>query len=499
MPLWREVLWPDVIEWIRLPLVVFALAGLIGLGEVLRRLTHLAPEYSRKFVHIAVGAALLLAPRLFISPIPLLILSVIFALINGVAIKAGWLKGIHGPARRSLGTVYFPVSLFLLTLFLWHRSPDVVVLSMFVFSMGDAAAAIVGESLKKPTVYTMSGDPKSVEGSLAMFLVTGLSTIGGLWYLAPHMIASWEFILVMSGAAAVLGTLWEALSSKGFDNLTVPLSHGFVFSLFLLPTTGISLQQFSMGISLGLLVGVTAYLVRALSLSGSAATTILAAIIFGIGGWKWAMPIVVFFVFSSALSFAGRTLKSDLESVFEKSSTRDHGQVAANGGVAGLLALLSFAVPGVDWYPAYIGAIAAVTADTWGTEFGIMFRGRTVSLIGFREVARGSNGGVSLAGSAAAVAGATLIGAIGGQWTGEAATVVVGLFAGVAGASVDSLVGESLQARFRCFVCQKETERTSHCGQATDRVGGLRWLRNDGVNWACAVAGACVAYVLAIR
>lgn len=496
MPLWREVLWPDIIEWIRLPLVVGALAGLIVVGEFLRKAGHFAPEFSRKFVHIAVGAALLLAPRLFISPVPILLLSILFALSNGVAIRAGWLKGIHGPKRRSLGTVYFPISLGVLTILLWHHSPEMVVLAMFTFSMGDAAAAIVGESLKKPTSYNLTGDAKSIEGSIAMFAASIVSMLGGIWFLMPELLSSWYFLAVLVTASALLATAWEALSSKGLDNITVPLSHGLVLSVFLIPTIGVSIPQFALGLSLGILVAVGAFAARALSASGAVATCLLAAVIYGLGGWMWTMPIVVFFVFSSALSFYGRSMKADLDSVFEKSSTRDHGQVGANGGIPGAIMLLHYMMPSIDWYPAYVGAIAAGTADTWGTEVGTMFRGRTITLAGFKDVPRGSNGGVSIAGSLAGIAGAAFVSGVAGQWTLSWSTVLMGTLGGVSGGVVDSLLGSLAQARHRCTVCGKGTERAEHCGAPTEFTGGLRWLRNDGVNWACGATGAFVAWAL---
>jgi uncharacterized protein (TIGR00297 family) len=223
---------------------------------------------------------------------------------------------------------------------------------------------------------------------------------------------------------------------------------------------------------------------------------LLATVVFGLGGWMWAMPIVVFFAFSSALSFYGRSRKADLDSVFDKSSTRDHGQVGANGGIAGAIVLLHYLVPSVNWYPAYVGAVAAATADTWGTEVGTLFRGRTITLAGFTEVPRGSNGGVSLAGSLAGALGAAFISGVAGQWTGSWDTVIVGTVGGVAGGIVDSLLGSLLQARFRCGVCGKATERREHCSAPTEFVGGLRWLTNDGVNWSCAAAGAITAFAM---
>ncbi|MEK6650833.1 MAG: DUF92 domain-containing protein, partial [Bacteroidota bacterium] len=98
-----------------------------------------------------------------------------------------------------------------------------------------------------------------------------------------------------------------------------------------------------------------------------------------------------------------------------------------------------------------------------------------------------------------AVTGAALIGAVGAQWTRDWTMAVVGILAGMAGATADSLLGETLQARFRCVVCGRETERTVHCETSTEHTGGLLRLRNDGVNWACAAVGVAVAYLISMR
>lgn len=125
-----------------------------------------------------------------------------------------------------------------------------------------------------------------------------------------------------------------------------------------------------------------------------------------------------------------------------------------------------------------------------------MSRGRTITLAGFKEVPRGSNGGVSIAGSLAGIAGAAFVSGVAGQWTSSWSTLVAGTLGGVSGAVVDSLLGSLAQARYRCTVCGKGTERAEHCGARTEFTGGWRWLRNDGVNWVCGVTGATVAWAL---
>jgi len=47
--------------------------------------------------------------------------------------------------------------------------------------------------------------------------------------------------------------------------------------------------------------------------------------------------------------------KEQFEHLFEKTSTRDWGQVAANGGIAGILILVQYALPNENFYPAYLG------------------------------------------------------------------------------------------------------------------------------------------------
>ncbi len=488
---------PDAAEWQRFVIVVLVISGAIGLSELLRKTFHLHPEFSRKIVHGGVGFGILFGPDLFVSPVPILLLSALFTAVNFMAVRKGWLKGMHGLARRqSYGTVYFPISLFVLALFFWQRSPEIVVLSMFTFSLGDAAAALVGESLRSPHTFSLTGDPKSYEGSAALAFVTWAAVVAGSLVLWHPLQPSWYFLFIMGGSVAVVATATEALSSKGLDNLTLPFANAVVLSVFLFPSTQAPVDQVLLGISFGLIIAALSYAARFLTLSGSVSTFLLAAVMYGFGGWKWTIPILVFFILSSLLSVYGKRAKVDLASVFEKSSTRDHGQVAANGGVAGVLLLVQYAFPGIDLYPAFIGSIAAVTADTWGTEVGVLSKGETVSLTTFRPVPRGTSGGVSLAGTMAGAAGAFLIAALGSQWVSSTALLIAGLIGGVSGSVADSIIGETLQARFRCSVCGKETERHIHCGTGAVHVSGKRSLRNDTVNVLCAVVGAAVTYLL---
>jgi uncharacterized protein (TIGR00297 family) len=254
------------------------------------------------------------------------------------------------------------------------------------------------------------------------------------------------------------------------------------------------LAQFLLGGIFGLFVAVIFNRLKLLTFSGSVATFLLAVIIFGIGGLAWAVPIVTFFVTSSLLSRLGAVRKREFREMFEKPGARDWGQVAANGGAAGLLALLAGLFPDHDFYLLYLAALAAATADTWSTEIGVLSKGRVVSIVTFHPVPAGTSGGVSAFGTLGGVLGSVVLALSGYYWYREVTLAVIVIAGGIVGSVIDSMIGATLQGRFRCASCARETERSIHCGVVAEHVGGIRWIGNDVVNVACTVAGVLAAW-----
>jgi len=255
-------------------------------------------------------------------------------------------------------------------------------------------------------------------------------------------------------------------------------------------------SQLLLGAFFACIIAAGSYAYRFLTLSGAIATLSLGVIVFGIGGWQWAVPILTFFLLSSLLSKYGRSRKEQYDAIFGKSYTRDWGQVAANGGIPGVIVLLSAFFPIYDFYPFYLGALAAVTADTWGTEIGILTRGRTLSVVSLQPVSPGTSGGISQNGTIAGAIGAVVIALSGYAWFLDLKTALVILLAGMAGSLIDSIVGATLQVQFRCEVCGKQTERKVHCGRQTTKLAGVSWIDNDIVNFFCSLVGALIAGVL---
>jgi uncharacterized protein (TIGR00297 family) len=210
-------------------------------------------------------------------------------------------------------------------------------------------------------------------------------------------------------------------------------------------------------------------------------------------------PVLVFFVSSHMLGLYRRQERFLAESLFAKTGSRDAWQVIANGGVAGTCAVGWFYFRWDGWYMATLGALAAATADTWATEIGVVAHSKPRLITNFTYVDAGTSGAVSLSGTLAALSGATVLGLGGLPWIPEGVrgeTILAVSISGLAGSLVDSFLGATLQARFRCGVCGKISEKTVHCSAPAVRIGGLRIVSNDAVNLFCTISGAFFSLIL---
>lgn len=260
------------------------------------------------------------------------------------------------------------------------------------------------------------------------------------------------------------------------------------------------------GLIVAALIARAAWTVRSLTASGRVAATVVGSAIVGAAGWWSGFVMVVFFATSSALSIYASHRSAIGEQI--RGKRRDAVQVLANGGVPTLCALVSLIVanPG-PWRVALIAGIAGAAADTWATEIGRLANGRTWMITTWREAVPGTSGAISQIGSLGSFAGALLIAlagaggeALGAFEPGLTGAVLISIvtIAGVVGSATDSLLGATVQARYRCRACGVPTEAPVHrCGTRSTRTGGLRWMTNDTVNALAIATSAGLALILA--
>ncbi len=254
------------------------------------------------------------------------------------------------------------------------------------------------------------------------------------------------------------------------------------------------------GFLLALLIASLAYRARSLSKSGAFAAMILGTIIFGLGGIPWAVLLLTFFFTSSALSRAFKKRKQGLSEKYSKGDQRDAGQVFGNGGLAAAFVLFHFFYPdsNIGWI-GFAASLAAVNADTWATELGVLNPSPPRMITDLRKrVEKGTSGGVSLVGTLASLAGSALIAALASLFTANWSLFLLITFSGLAGSLFDSFLGATAQAMYFCPKDQKETEKhpLHTCGTETVHLRGWKWLTNDWVNFACGAFGVIVALAI---
>lgn len=481
------------------------LVAFIVLSELIRRYLLWTSEVTRKIVHIGTGVLIFFACYFLESGAPLVIIGVFFTAFNFLCVRFNWFAGMHSTDRHTYGTVYYPLAFTLLVMAGWESHRYVIAGAMLILAVGDALAALVGQKIKIRHVYFLSADRKTIEGSLAMFFSSWLAA-GFTFAVFDVRIAGDISPVLITFIIAAVATVVEAISSRGSDNLTLPLASAW---LIFTAGTGNSAQveQLVLGFLLSSAAAMLSYRLRFLSLSGSAGAFLLGFVVYGIGGWAWTLPILVFFIASSVISKLGQERKSSAHLIFEKGSVRDVGQVAANGALPGLVVILAGFFPDDGWFMIYCGMIAAVTSDTWSTEIGTLFRGKPRNILNFQKVEVGTSGGVSWVGLLGGFFGAGMIAVSGWmarpEWQTSNPGWVIPLMitlAGIAGSLFDSLLGATLQSQYRCRACGKITEKKIHCNSESLLLRGWTFFHNDRVNQFCALmGGALIAIILQLK
>ena len=261
------------------------------------------------------------------------------------------------------------------------------------------------------------------------------------------------------------------------------------------------------GFLIAVIISYLAYRAHSLDKSGALSAAVIGTIVFGLGGLQWAILLLAFFITSSVFSRAFKNRKQGLGEKFSKGNQRDVGQVFGNGGVATVFVLIHalYAESTVGWV-GFAASLAAVNADTWATELGVLnpTPPRVITNLR-RRVEKGTSGGVSLFGTIASLLGSALIGILATILnptqmgiTNDWSLAILVTIAGLAASLFDSLLGATVQAMYYCPTDQKETEKypLHTCGTKTIHIRGWSWLNNDLVNLACGIFGSLTALIL---
>lgn len=203
---------------------------IIGLTSLLKNKNILSMEGSRKLIHIGVSNWWIFAMIFFDNNISAAVVPGLFVIINYISFKKQIFNAMERDgSKKDLGTVYYALSLLILSL-LTFKNRDlsyIGALGIFIMGYGDGFAAIIGTNFGKHKLKIF-GNEKSLEGSLAMFIFSFVACMIILHIYNPINILLISFIL------ALMSTVLELISPLGLDNLTVPLGSSMFYYFILL-------------------------------------------------------------------------------------------------------------------------------------------------------------------------------------------------------------------------------------------------------------------------
>ncbi len=208
-----------------LVIVALQIAVLAG-ADVLHRL-NISVLTTRKCAHMAAGLLAVGLP-FFVEREAALLCGIVGTVLMGVAIWYGYLPAIGSRGTFDFGAAAFPLGLTVSAFLFWH--PDSFTSYQYaalMLALPDAVAGWAGVRYATYTVHTPSG--KTLMGSLAFF-----TTALFMSALFLHVMQDQGILLacLRAGMAAIILTFVEALSTRGSDNVSVPLSAGAIASMF---------------------------------------------------------------------------------------------------------------------------------------------------------------------------------------------------------------------------------------------------------------------------
>ena len=202
---------------------------MIVLSTILRNKKIIGDEGSRKLIHIGVSNWYFLALIFTRDPNDIwftIIPPVSFIILNYLSYKTNLIQSMERGGKSNLGTVYYPISLFILVLatFLFAENPYIGLLGVMIMGYGDGLAAVIGKKYGKIDI----GNGKSFIGVVTMFTVSlvAASLIIGL---REGLGFIWIAVVIAFAASLI-----EYLTPKGLDNLSVPMGTSLIYYLLLL-------------------------------------------------------------------------------------------------------------------------------------------------------------------------------------------------------------------------------------------------------------------------
>lgn len=348
------------------------------------------------------------------------------------------------------GVLFYPLSILTLTLVFPHRL-DIVAAAWAVLALGDGAATIVGHALGG---RRLPWNVQKTWSGFVAFIVAG--SAGGVAlsvWVAPSVdpVPAAMFTWWAPVVAAVVAAFVETMPIGLDDNVSVPLAAAatlwFASQLNWIGPPADIILDLLVGVALSIPLASLARWLGSVTTGGALTGVVCAAIIYAAMYLAGLAVLGLALVVTIGCSRVGSARKA---AIGEDGEKRGVGNILANclvGALGALLELFNFTW-GLEltavWF---IAGIAAGASDTVASEIGKAFGGEPRAFPTWRRVPPGTPGAVSIAGTVAGLAGASIIALPGAvMWLIPWSSLAPVVLACTAGSFVESALATRFEA-----------------------------------------------------
>ncbi|AIQ96075.1 diacylglycerol/polyprenol kinase family protein [Prochlorococcus sp. MIT 0604] len=210
---------------IKFTVILLYLFSIFLISIVFKKYNEDSREIVRKIIHIGIGPLIPIAQFLKINQNSALIFTGIVSIMVFINYTYKLFPTIEDIERKSYGTLFYCLSLFILIYLFWDKDPYALISGFFIMTFGDGLAGLIGKSLNSKS-WIFFKQKKSLYGTMTMFL-TSLIVVCSVGYAQENSLNLNYFTI------AFLATLLEQFSVLGIDNLIVPISSALFFNFFI--------------------------------------------------------------------------------------------------------------------------------------------------------------------------------------------------------------------------------------------------------------------------
>lgn len=198
-----------------------AFLALFGSAELLYHVFKIQAEITRKYVHTVTGLLTMLFPLLIGNHWLVLLLCSSFLIILVASLYFKMLPSINAVQRVTRGSILYPIVVYgCYLLFYYYGELRFFYLPILILAICDPIAALVGKKWPMGSYY-LFGHSKTMSGSFGFF---SSATIMCIAIMVGVEELNFSDAILISLIVALFTCAAEAVTHKGYDNLTIPAS-----------------------------------------------------------------------------------------------------------------------------------------------------------------------------------------------------------------------------------------------------------------------------------